>query len=114
MRPDVIRRLQCAAALVVFAASTACAGRGGFNGAIPNGEAAPAQRGALAPARSAQKLRSMKGGLGADASGGAGYPVTAEPPVSHPAEKPCVDKLFNPHTPPLQSGTTERRRFCRL
>ena len=105
MRPDVIRRLQCAAALVVFAASTACAGRGGFNGAIPNGAAGPAQRGALAPARSAEKLRFlMKGGLGANASGGAGYPATAEPPVSHPAEKPCVDKLFNPHTPPLVSG----------
>ena len=105
MRPDVIRRLQCAAALMVFAASSACAGRGGFGGAIPNGEAASALRGPLAPVRSAQKLRSlMKGGLGADAPGGAGYPVTAEPPVSHPAEKPCVDKLFNPQTPPLQSG----------
>ncbi len=105
MRPDVIRRLQCVAALVVFAASTACAGRGGVSGAIPSGGAASALRGPLAPTRSAQKLRSlMKGGLGADASGGAGYPVTAEPLVSHPAEKPCVDKLFNPHTPPLVSG----------
>ncbi|HEX3456323.1 MAG TPA: peptide-N4-asparagine amidase [Candidatus Baltobacteraceae bacterium] len=105
MRPDVIRRPQCAAALVVFAALTACAGRGGFNGAIPSGGAAQAQRGPLAPARSAEKLRSlMKSGLGADASGGARYPVSAEPLVSHPAEKPCVDRLFNPHTPPLVSG----------
>jgi Peptide N-acetyl-beta-D-glucosaminyl asparaginase amidase A len=105
MRQDVIRRLQWAAVLATFAAATACAGRGGFNGTIPSGNAASALRGPLAPARAAQKLRSlMKGGLGADGSGGAGYPVTAEPPVAHPAEKPCVDKLFNPHTPPLESG----------
>ncbi|MBV8372410.1 MAG: peptide-N(4)-(N-acetyl-beta-glucosaminyl)asparagine amidase, partial [Candidatus Eremiobacteraeota bacterium] len=44
-----------------------------------------------------------KRGLGAaaDRTGGAGYPVTADPPVAHPPEAPCVDKLFNPHTPPL-------------
>lgn len=46
----------------------------------------------------------VKNGLGSDASGGAGYPVTAVPPVSHPKEAPCVDRLFNPHTPPLESG----------
>jgi hypothetical protein len=32
------------------------------------------------------------------------YPVTANPPVAHPPESPCVDKLFNPKTPPLQTG----------
>ncbi len=47
----------------------------------------------------------MKGGFASSArGGGAGYPVTADPPVGHPDEAPCVDKLFNPHTPPLQSG----------
>ncbi len=110
MRERVIRRLQAAAGLFAVAALTACAGHAGFGGAIPTSSDAEASglRGALAPVRSAKKLRAMtikNGGLGADASrGGAGYPVTAEPPVSHPAEAPCVDELFNPHTPPLQSG----------
>ncbi|MBV9333995.1 MAG: peptide-N(4)-(N-acetyl-beta-glucosaminyl)asparagine amidase [Candidatus Eremiobacteraeota bacterium] len=100
-----ICRSRCAAALLAFAVLTACAGRG-LNGTIPNASgAAVQQRGPLSLVRSAQKLRSLtKGGLGADASRGAGYPVTAEPPVSHPDEAPCVDKLFSPHTPPLQSG----------
>jgi len=100
-----MRQHRCAAALITFAVLTACTGRGGLNGTIPNAPGAAAQqRGALSLMHSAQKLRAlMKGGLGADASRG-GYPVTAEPPVSHPDEAPCVDKLFNPHTPPLQSG----------
>src|SRR5690242_11195814 len=104
MRQSSMHGARCAAALVAVAGVAACAGRS-LNGTIPNAPAAAVQqRGPLALARSAQKLRSIKGGLGADASRGAGYPVTAEPPVSHPAEKPCVDKLFNPHTPPLESG----------
>jgi hypothetical protein len=37
-------------------------------------------------------------------AGSAGYPVTADPPVQHPKEKPCVDRLFTPKTPPLTSG----------
>lgn len=106
MRPRVISPPRCAAALAFCAVLTACTAHGGINGMTPSLAGTSAQlRGPLSLARSAQKLRSlMKGGLGADASHGAGYPVTAEPPVSHPAEKPCVDKLFSPHTPPLQSG----------
>src|SRR5579862_3475246 len=106
MRPRVISLLRCVAALVFCAALPACNAHGGLNGMTPNVAGTSAQlRGPLSVARSAEKLRSlMKGGLGADASHGAGYPVTAEPPVSHPAEKPCIDKLFSPRTPPLQSG----------
>lgn len=106
MRRSLTSRSRSVATLVAFAVLTACAGHSGINGAIPNAPGVSAQqRGPLSLARSAQKLRAlMKGGLGADASRGAGYPVTAEPPVSHPAEKPCVDKLFSPRTPPLQSG----------
>src|SRR5580704_9075506 len=37
-------------------------------------------------------------------AGTAGYPVTANPPVPHPAEAPCIDRLFSPRTPPLQPG----------
>jgi hypothetical protein len=69
-----------------------------LDGTVPaGGGQATAFRGALSPERSAQRLHSM-------VSRGAGYPVTADPPVAHPNEAPCVDKLFNPHTPPLQSG----------
>lgn len=94
-----------AAVLAAFAVLTACAGHSGLNGTIPNAPGyAARQRGPLSLVQSVERLRSlMKGGMGADAHG-AGYPVTAEPPVSHPNETPCVDKLFNPHTPPLQSG----------
>ncbi|MGA2761083.1 MAG: peptide-N4-asparagine amidase [Candidatus Cybelea sp.] len=45
-------------------------------------------------------------------SHGAGYPVTADPPVAHPNEAPCVDKLFNPHTPPLESGGLPVGKFA--
>ena len=114
MRSAEICRPRCVAALVVFAVLTACVGRSGINGTIPNAPGATAQqRGPLSLVRSTQRLRSlMKGGLGADASHGAGYPVTADPPVSHPDEKPCVDKLFNPHTPPLQSGQLDVGDFA--
>jgi hypothetical protein len=60
--------------------------------------------GPLSIAGSAARLRMLsKHGLGesANRSGGAGYPVTADPTVLHPAEAPCVDKLFDPHTPPI-------------
>jgi hypothetical protein len=107
MRSNSYDRLcQFAALLCVFGIS-ACSGHGILNGALPSGGTTPnaaSMRGPLAPSRSATKLRTlMAKGAGADTSRrGAGYPVTADPPVSHPNEAPCVDKLFDPHTPPLQ------------
>jgi hypothetical protein len=106
MHQATISRLQqCATLLIAFALS-ACAGHTIFDGTVPTGgPAAPALRAALSPERSAQRLHSM-------ISHGAGYPVTADPPVAHPNEAPCVDKLFNPHTPPLQSGGLPVGKFA--
>ncbi|HEX4012734.1 MAG TPA: peptide-N4-asparagine amidase [Candidatus Cybelea sp.] len=107
MRQAAIFRLQRSAAFVVAFALSACAGHSALDGTVPAaGANAQVLRGPLSPARSARNLRALmlKGGVRNDAAKGAGYPVTADPPVSHPAEAPCVDKLFNPHTPPL--GTT--------
>jgi hypothetical protein len=115
MHQATICRLQQGTALLLAFALSACASHTVFDGAVPTGAEASALRGALSPERSAEKLRSMimKNGLGSDASrGGAGYPVTADPPVSHPNEAPCVDKLFNPHTPPLQSGQLPVGKFA--
>ncbi len=44
------------------------------------------------------------GAHGAAPMNGSGWPVTADPPVTHPNESPCVDTLFTPTTPPLQPG----------
>lgn len=104
---DRLRRIAGAACIVAIAA---CSGKGTGGGALPSGTAlAPdALRGPLSMLRSTQKLRGLiaKNGLGADVSraGSAGYPVVADPPVKVPSETPCVDQLFNPHTPPLQAG----------
>jgi hypothetical protein len=77
-----------------------------FDGAVPAGGAqAPAQSGPLSLARNAQRMRPM-------VSHGAGYPVTADPPVAHPNEAPCIDHLFNPHTPPLESGQLPVGKFA--
>jgi len=77
-----------------------------FDGTVPPGGAgAPALRGPLSLERSAARLHSMM-------SHGAGYPVTADPPIAHPNEAPCVDKLFNPHTPPLSSGQLPVGKFA--
>jgi len=115
MHQATIRRLQqCTAVLLAFALS-ACASHAMFDGTVPTGGAqTPALRGALFPERSAQRLRAMtlKNGLGSDASSGAGYPVTADPLVAHPKVPPCVDKLFNPHTPPLKSGDLPVGKFA--
>jgi hypothetical protein len=93
------------AATVLFAAIIAgCAAHEG-SGAIPlAGSADVSASGALSLIRSAHRIQQLsKHGIGDTVSraGGAGYPVTANPPVPHPPEAPCVDKLFNPHTPPL-------------
>lgn len=106
MRCAASRHLQTVAASLFILTLAACGGRGALDGTIPGaGAGANAQslRGPLSMARSARKVRFlMKNGLGDQASrNGAGYPVTADPPVSHPNEAPCVDKLFDPHTPPL-------------
>src|SRR5580700_5750819 len=114
MRQSTICRLRQSAAVLFVLVLCACAGHTALDGSLPTGAQAPALRGALSPERSAQKLRSMmtKNGLGSDASRGAGYPVTADPPVSHPDEAPCIDKLFNPHTPPLESGQLPVGKFA--
>jgi hypothetical protein len=106
MHQATIRRAQRFATLLVVLCSSGCAGHAALDGTVPPGANAPGWRGALSLERSVQEIRSrMKSGLGSNAShGDAGYPVTADPPVSHPNEAPCVDKLFNPHTPPLTSG----------
>jgi len=105
MRQAGTDRAQRFSALIVAFVLSGCAGHAAYDGIVPAGSNAPALRGALSLERSAQVLRSrIKDGFGSNARGGAGYPITADPPVSHPDETPCVDKLFNPHTPPLQSG----------
>ena len=96
--------VQSAIAFVLSGAVAGCAGHTGSS-AIPMGmQAQVRSTGPLSPVASAQRIATLaKRGLGAaaDRAGGAGYPVTADPPVAHPPEAPCVDKLFNPHTPPL-------------
>lgn len=114
MRQAAISRLQRYAAFIIAVTLSACAGHSAFDGMLPTGNA-QSLHGALSPERSAQLVRSLMvkgGGLGSDASRGAGYPVTADPPVSHPSEAPCIDKLFNPHTPPLQSGQLPVGKFA--
>ncbi|HEY1654381.1 MAG TPA: peptide-N4-asparagine amidase [Candidatus Tumulicola sp.] len=107
MRSAASRRPQKVAASLFILTLAACGGHGALNDALPgSGSAATnaqAMRGPLSMAHSARRVQAtMKHGLGQDGSrNGAGYPVTADPPVSHPAEAPCVDKLFNPNTPPL-------------
>lgn len=99
------RSLQRLAAFLSILSLAACAGHGA-GGALPFGPGSSAQapnaRGPLSLARSARKVAALtKSSVERNGSHGAGYPVTADPPVTHPSEMPCVDKLFNPHTPPL-------------
>jgi hypothetical protein len=99
-----IFRLQSAAVVFLAIAVAGCGGHGGAGSPIPVGLGAQSRTTQpLSMARSTLKIRELtKRGLGQPTrSGGAGYPVTADPPVAHPNEAPCVDKLFNPHTPPL-------------
>lgn len=69
------------------------------------------QAGPLWLAKSAELVRKAGYGL-SKAKGGAGYPVTAVPPVSVPNEKPCVDVLFTPHTPPLNPSGLPVGKFA--
>jgi hypothetical protein len=98
-------RLRIAAAIFLSAAIAGCGGHGSAGSAIPMAlQAQSRESGPLSMVRSARRIAGLtKHGLGqaATTAGGAGYPVTADPPVFHPAETPCVDKLFDPHTPPL-------------
>ncbi len=114
MKQATFRRLRQCATFLPALALAACAGHSAFDGSLPSASGASALHAALSPERSAKMLRSavVKNGLGSDAARGAGYPVTADPPVAHPAEAPCVDKLFNPHTPPLQSGQLDVGDFA--
>ncbi|HLY03869.1 MAG TPA: peptide-N4-asparagine amidase [Candidatus Cybelea sp.] len=106
MHQATIRRLQQGAAVLFAFALSACSSHAMFDGTVPPGGAgAPALRGPLSLERSAARLHSMM-------SHGAGYPVTADPPIAHPNEAPCVDKLFNPHTPPLSSGQLPVGKFA--
>lgn len=98
------RRLFSLAALLSVSVLSACGGHGALGGALPGtGNESAQVRGPLSLANAARRVKAMgKRGLGPDAAkNGAGYPITADPPVAHPNEPPCVDKLFNPHTPPL-------------
>lgn len=82
----------------------ACAQHADFGPALPGqGSAAQPlrQTGPLSLQRSTQLIRALTPSGLSKAKGGAGYPVTATPPVSVPHESPCVDVLFTPHTPPL-------------
>lgn len=102
-----MRHRQQFAAFIILATLAGCVGRTAFDGgALPNANVAPNVHEALSLVRSVQQMReSAKSGVtGIDANGGAGYPVTADPPVPVPNEAPCVDKLFDPKTPPLTSG----------
>lgn len=101
------RSLQRLAAFLSILSLAACAGRG-TGGALPFGPGSATQmqaknlRGPLSLSRAARKVAALtKSSVEHNGSHGTGYPVTADPPVSHPNEAPCVDKLFNPHTPPL-------------
>ncbi|MGA8534285.1 MAG: peptide-N4-asparagine amidase [Candidatus Tumulicola sp.] len=105
MRRICAFRLHHAAAIVLVAALGGCGGHNASGSPLPIG--AQAQGRAARPlsiARGALKIRDLtRRGLGdaATRAGSAGYPVTADPKVSHPDETPCVDVLFTPHTPPL-------------
>ncbi|MBV9719359.1 MAG: peptide-N(4)-(N-acetyl-beta-glucosaminyl)asparagine amidase [Candidatus Eremiobacteraeota bacterium] len=94
-------RLQGAAIILLASIVTGCAGHAGAGSTIPLG--VESGGGPLSLIRSAHRIQELsKTGIGdAVNRAGAGYPVTADPPVAHPPEAPCVDKLFNPHTPPL-------------
>jgi hypothetical protein len=106
MRINFRRLAQWSAAIALTAAGTACAGHDNGTSLFP-GATAPSGSfaGPLSMQRSAQHVREMLShGHASEAALPTNYPVIADPPVSHPAETPCVDKLFNPHTPPLQTG----------
>jgi hypothetical protein len=106
MRIHFRQLAQWSAAVALTAAGTACAGHGNGASLVP-GASAPSGSfaGPLSILRSAQHVREMLAhGHISQAALPSNYPVTANPPVSHPAETPCVDKLFNPNTPPLQTG----------
>ena len=94
---------------------TACAQHEQFGPALTGpGSAAQSlrQMGPLSLQRSMQLVReSTRTGM-SKAKGGAGYPVTAVPPVSVPNETPCVDVLFTPHTPPLSPSGLPVGKFA--
>ena len=108
MRSVARSRFVRIAAIACAVSLAACGGQQSFGGAVPPGTGmqagAQSLRGPLSPTRSALKLRSLMVKTGMAPGHGAGYPVTPYPPVKVPAEAPCVDQLFTPHTPPLQSG----------
>jgi hypothetical protein len=97
---------------------TACGQHGGFGSALPGSGSASSVAGTkpLSLLRQTQRLRAlMRTGAGSRASravGSAGYPVTATPPVRVPAETPCVDVLFTPHTPPLNPSNLPVGKFA--
>jgi hypothetical protein len=101
------------AALVVVATLAGCAGNSVFAGPPGSSVAAPGLHEALLLTRSVEQMRlHMQNAMGHDAHASGGYPVTADPPVQHPNETPCVDKLFSPHTPPLTTGGLPVGKFA--
>jgi Peptide N-acetyl-beta-D-glucosaminyl asparaginase amidase A len=115
MRNYFRRMAQWSAVIALTAAGSACAGHG--NGASLFPQSTSAQNatlsGPLSMSRSAQNMHGIvgHGGMRA-ASGSSNYPLTADPPVSHPPVAPCVDKLFNPHTPPLSPSGSDVGTFA--
>ncbi|MEO8789713.1 MAG: peptide-N4-asparagine amidase [Candidatus Tumulicola sp.] len=114
MRNYFRRMAQWSAVIALAAAGTACAGHDNGASLFPQGTSAQnaALSGPLSLSRSAQKIRGIVGRGGMHAAGSSNYPVTADPPVSHPPVTPCVDKLFNPHTPPLSTGGSNVGTFA--
>jgi hypothetical protein len=97
------------AAGFLLALLTGCTAHGGVTPGIPGSDTSQATPagGALSMERATQRMYGLMkdGRAGSDVThGGAGYPVTPTPRVKVPNETPCVDVLFTPHTPPLNSG----------
>lgn len=102
-------RLRATAPVIFAVALASCSGHSGTNAVMPNeGTQSQSVSSPLSISRAAHRMHDLTlsaGGLTASHAAGAGYPVTATPPVSHPAEAPCVDTLFTPTTPPIPPET---------
>ena len=98
-----MRSFRIAAPAILALSLTACGGYGAMSPAAPAGAGMQNAGGPLSLSRSAVRVRAFARSQAGRAHG-AGYPVTADPPVAHPAETPCVDVLFTPKTPPIIPG----------
>lgn len=106
--PTIFRRRNTA--FVFFAMSLAACGQHGATSALMPGDGTQSQSvsSPLSLSRAGHRMRELApraSGQTVLPAAGAGYPVTADPPVPHPAEAPCVDTLFTPTTPPIPPET---------